>query len=149
MEGPIPAYDDAVPASTPFISVHGHHVAVTAVAFEPTRLDFELAVLPSQLRDREHEAHEEAMSRWSQQASRLRDQAGPPPVDPANFLNDLELHVSDDKGTQYQWVHRWGGGSGVEWKGLWRFTPGPPANARYVTLTSGCSTEAVRSFRIN
>lgn len=89
-------------------------------------------------------AYAVSFQHWAEDRGSDGRPIGAPPPQPAEFLNELEITISDDVGTTYVAGGRHAGGSGSERVGAWLFSPRPPAEATRIMILGPDTRRAVR-----
>ena len=126
------------PATMELVDADGITVALTAVELWPQVVIVHLEGVRSPLRDERDARHVAAFEQWAEhvRASRAAgEEPQPPPAMPGELLMRLPLTLADDAGTVYRRSFARAGGSGTEWLSQWAFAPGPPAEAKRLTVT--------------
>lgn len=85
---------------------------------------------PGQTRDGALDGYRAGWRRWEERA----DWDVPPPPWPGGRLTSIAITVSDDVGTPYRRAWAEAGGMETEWRFMSTFLPGPPPDARSLSL---------------
>ena len=118
-------------------SVDGIEVVLRGVQCGSDGVVIHLYGRPSERTDRLDAEYRVAFEEWAGLAVAAKERGErppPPPPQPGELLNGLGLTVRDDVDTTYRWHSTQAAGSGTEWDAVWRFAPGPPPEARDLTV---------------
>lgn len=116
---------------TPLLQREGVDIALVSVEIWPTETVVRLAGL---LADpiAEDASHGAELDAWA-----AAGRNGPPPRSRGErVLERVEVSLTDDVGTPYQWKTRSAGGSSRPFRGDWWFPTGVPETARLLTVVA-------------
>ena len=108
----------------------GVEVVLVSVEAWPDEVVVRVRGLPSERTAALEREFGERLGRWHQQG-RDRDAV---PREPADYIFDVDVSVSDDAGTVYSPSTSARGGSGTMFRAHWVFVPGPPEAARALVV---------------